>query len=204
MSQLRVNSIRSETGTGAVDFPNGATVTGVITATTLQSSITGDFTVSGNLNVSGIATVGSLGADLVGNITGVAGTFSNAVTVGSAISMSASAIDGGVSVRILGESLKIAGVATALDFNALSDVNLKDNVATVGGALDKVSELRGVSFNWKESGELSYGVIAQELENVLPELVHGSDPKTVNYNGIIGVLIEAVKELKAEVDSLKE
>jgi hypothetical protein len=185
MSQLRVNSIRSETGTGAVDFPNGATVTGVITATTLQSSVTGDFTVARNLNVSGIATAGSL-------------------IVGSAISMSAAAIDGGVSVRILGKSLKIAGVATALDFNALSDVNLKDNVATVGGALDKVSELRGVSFNWKESGEPSYGVIAQELENVLPELVHGSDPKTVNYNGIIGVLIEAVKELKAEVDNLKK
>ena len=46
-------------------------------------------------------------------------------------------------------------------------------------------------------------MIAQELEQVLPELVHGNDPKTVNYNGIIGVLIEAIKELKAEVEELK-
>ena len=63
--------------------------------------------------------------------------------------------------------------------------------------------LRGVSFDWKESGKKSYGVIAQELEQILPELVSDTDPKTVNYNGIIGVLIEAVKELKNEVDELK-
>jgi hypothetical protein len=63
--------------------------------------------------------------------------------------------------------------------------------------------MRGVKFNWKESGSPSYGVIAQELLEVLPELVHGENPKTVNYNGIIGVLIEAIKELKAEIEELK-
>ena len=124
--------------------------------------------------------------------------------VGSAVSISADALDGGVSVRILGENLKVAGVATAQDFNSLSDVVLKENITTVESALDKVSQLRGVKFDWKESGLPSYGVIAQELEEVLPELVHGTDPRTVNYNGIIGVLIEAVKELSAEVERLKE
>jgi hypothetical protein len=64
--------------------------------------------------------------------------------------------------------------------------------------------LRGVKFDWKESGTHSYGVIAQELEEVLPELVSGSDPRTVNYNGIIGVLIESIKELKAEINDLKD
>jgi hypothetical protein len=113
-------------------------------------------------------------------------------------------IDGGTTVRILGENLRVAGVVTCQDVDSLSDINFKENVNTVDGALDKVSELRGVSFNWKESGEPSYGVIAQELENVLPELVHGDDPKRVNYNGIIGVLIEAIKELKAEVEELKK
>ena len=58
-------------------------------------------------------------------------------------------------------------------------------------------------FEWKRDGKPSYGVIAQELEAVLPELVTQGDPKTVNYNGIIGVLIEAVKELSAEVEQLK-
>jgi len=96
-----------------------------------------------------------------------------------------------------------SGIVTAQDFDSLSDVNYKENVNTVSDALDKVNQLRGVKFDWKESGLPSYGVIAQELQEVLPELVHGNDPKTVNYNGIIGVLIEAIKELKAEVEELK-
>ena len=96
-----------------------------------------------------------------------------------------------------------SGIVTAQDFDALSDINYKENINTVNNALLKVEQLRGVKFDWKESGSPSYGVIAQELEQDLPELVHGNDPKTVNYNGIIGVLIEAIKELKAEVEELK-
>jgi len=99
--------------------------------------------------------------------------------------------------------INVTGIVTAQDFDALSDQKYKENVTTVNNALLKVEQLRGVKFNWKESGLPSYGVIAQELEQVLPELVHGNDPKTVNYNGIIGVLIEAIKELKAEVEELK-
>jgi len=100
-------------------------------------------------------------------------------------------------------NINSSGIVTATDFDALSDQNYKENVTTVNNALLKVEQLRGVKFDWKESGLPSYGVIAQELEQVLPELVHGNDPKTVNYNGIIGVLIEAIKELKAEVEELK-
>jgi len=97
-----------------------------------------------------------------------------------------------------------SGIITAVDFDSLSDINYKENINTVNDALSKVGQLRGVKFDWKESGLPSYGVIAQELQEVLPELVHGNDPKTVNYNGIIGVLIEAVKELSAEVEDLKK
>ena len=97
-------------------------------------------------------------------------------------------------------NLRVSGVATAQDFDALSDVKFKDNISTIADALDKVIQLRGVKFDWKESGIPSYGVIAQELQEILPELVHGTDPKTVNYNGIIGVLIEAIKELKSQVE----
>jgi hypothetical protein len=89
-----------------------------------------------------------------------------------------------------------SGEVTAVDFNSTSDFNLKTNIQTVDNALEIVDNLRGVSFEWKENGKKSYGVIAQELEKVLPELVKGGDPKTVSYSGIIGVLIEAVKELK--------
>jgi hypothetical protein len=92
---------------------------------------------------------------------------------------------------------------TAADINSTSDVNLKTNIETVENALNTVSQLRGVSFDWKETGKGSYGVIAQELEEVLPELVKTGENKSVNYNGIVGVLIEAIKELKKEVEELK-
>ena len=105
---------------------------------------------------------------------------------------------------VTGTSLILSGIATAQDFDSLSDFRYKTDINTVSDALFKVSELRGVRFNWKESGLPSYGVVAQELEQVLPELVHGHDPKTVNYNGIIGVLIEAIKDLKEEISTLKD
>ena len=174
---------------GVLDHLN---VSGISTQSNIQAV---------NLNVSGITTFNAFAASQL-NVTGVSTLTS--LIVGSAITMSAEAIDGGTTVRILGEDLSVVGVATALSFDALSDINFKENISTVDNALETVEQLRGVSFNWKESGEPSYGVISQELENVLPELVHGDNPKRVNYNGIIGVLIEAVKELKAEVDSLKK
>ena len=99
--------------------------------------------------------------------------------------------------------INVTGIVTAVDFDSLSDINYKENIETIDGALDKVSNIRGVKFDWKESGQKSYGVIAQELENILPELVHGENPRVVNYNGIIGVLIEAIKELRDEVHQLK-
>jgi hypothetical protein len=96
-----------------------------------------------------------------------------------------------------------SGIVTAQDFDSLSDINYKTNIQTVENALETVSSLRGVSFDWKESGKKSYGVIAQELEEVLPDLVSVGEIKTVNYNGIIGVLIEAIKDLKKEIEYLK-
>jgi hypothetical protein len=77
-------------------------------------------------------------------------------------------------------------------------------VNTIENSLDIVNSLRGVSFDWKVNGNKSYGVIAQELEEVLPDLVTTKDNKSVNYNGLVGVLIQAVKELSAEVEELKK
>lgn len=93
---------------------------------------------------------------------------------------------------------------TAADFNSTSDLDLKTNVNTVENSLDIVNSLRGVSFDWKSNGKKSYGVIAQELEQILPDLVTTQQNKSVNYNGLVGVLIQAVKELSAEVEELKK
>jgi len=101
-------------------------------------------------------------------------------------------------------NLTASQTVQAQDFNSISDLNLKTNIETVSNALETTHSLHGVSFDWKESGKKSYGVIAQELEKVLPELVNDGEIKSVNYNGIIGVLIEAIKELSNEVEELKK
>ena len=96
----------------------------------------------------------------------------------------------------------------------ISDASLKDDVETIDRALDKVSNLRGVTYTWNagsREGKRDLGVIAQEVEAVIPEIVHehemplldGETYKTVDYEKLTAVLIEAVKELKAELDALK-
>ena len=83
------------------------------------------------------------------------------------------------------------------NINSGSDITLKKNVKVVENALDIVNRLEGVRFDWKSTNQPSIGVIAQELEKVLPELVATNEEglKSVNYDGIIGVLIQAIKEL---------
>jgi hypothetical protein len=95
-----------------------------------------------------------------------------------------------------------------------SDARMKANVAKLGNVLDKLDAIRGVSFERIQLGaptaraeqRRDIGVIAQEVERVFPELVsvHGHENnKAVNYSGLAGVLIEAVKELKAQNETLQ-
>jgi hypothetical protein len=105
-------------------------------------------------------------------------------------------------LSVVGDVL-VSGIITSTDYNSTSDINLKENIQRIENPVDKVLQLNGVSFNWKESGRASMGVIAQEVERVIPELVNTGDVKTVNYNGLIGVLIEVVKEQQKEIDYLK-
>ena len=95
------------------------------------------------------------------------------------------------------------GRLSATIVNSLSDEKLKKDISTIDDALDKVKQLRGVDYTWKESEEKSKGVIAQELQEVFPELVSESGSGlSVNYNGLIGVLIEAIKEQQKQIDKL--
>ena len=91
------------------------------------------------------------------------------------------------------------GTLNATIFNSLSDETLKTDLTQIGDAVSLINKIQGFRFKWKEGGEDSMGVSAQEVEQVLPELVSNDTFKTVNYNGIIAVLIEAVKELSKEI-----
>lgn len=90
-------------------------------------------------------------------------------------------------------------------FQATSDIRKKHNVKTIENALSKVQDLRGVSFTMNDSNKNMIGVVAQEILEVIPEVVdEGADGTlTVAYGNIVGVLIEAIKELNAKVEDLQ-
>ena len=87
---------------------------------------------------------------------------------------------------------------------AQSSIALKDNVTTITDGLSKILGLRGVEFDYKSNGKHNIGLVAEEVEEVLPELVHTTGGiKSLAYQNIVAVLVEAVKDLKAEIDQLK-
>ena len=103
--------------------------------------------------------------------------------------------------------LDVAGTIRATgDVLAFSDRRVKENIKTIENASDKLLKLRGVEYNKIGETKKSIGVIAQEIEEVLPEVVSTdtNGMKSVAYGNITGVLIEAIKELKAEIEELKK
>ena len=90
------------------------------------------------------------------------------------------------------------------DLNSKSDRRFKTDIQPVTDALTSLKKLNGVNFKWTDTGDKSMGVIAQDVEEVFPELVSEREEfKSVNYNGLIGALIEAVKELSTRVEELE-
>jgi hypothetical protein len=103
------------------------------------------------------------------------------------------------------KDLHLSGTANAANFNTTSDATLKTNVETLSGSLDAVTSLRGVSFDWLENGGSEIGVIAQEVEAVLPDVVSTNDEgiKSVKYGNMVAVLIEAIKEQQLRIEALE-
>lgn len=91
-------------------------------------------------------------------------------------------------------------------FHVHSDRRLKQNIHTITNPIEKVSALRGVNFEFIKDGKKQIGVIAQETEEIIPEVI-GECPdgyKTIQYGNIVGLLVEAIKEQQKQIDELKE
>ena len=151
------------------------------------------------------------GADVVFKDGGTAiGTFTNSssdLVMASNVSdkdMIFKGNDGGSTITALTLDMSAAGAATFNnDVTAFSDERLKTDIKTIDNALNMVGDMRGVFFN--RDGVAGTGVIAQEIQNILPEVVHDKQEYlSVAYGNMVGVLIEAIKELKKEVETLKE
>lgn len=110
--------------------------------------------------------------------------------------------------------LDVAGTAHATSFPVSSDARFKTNITKLTNVLEKLEGIQGVSFEWNElygslgrsTGHREIGLIAQEVETVFPEIVTtwgDKNYRAVDYGRLTGVLIEAIKELNAEIKRLK-
>ena len=122
-------------------------------------------------------------------------------------------IDGSKNLLNIGTITATGDISTDADLIAFasSDERLKNNIKLISSPLDKVLKMRGVSFEWNNkqssypTGQKDVGLIAQDIEKVVPEVVKTREDGTkgIRYDRLIGVLVEAIKELKQEVEELK-
>ena len=205
-------------------------------ALTLDMSEAGAATFNGSIDVGGsITKTGDLSLDVSGNITldadgGVISLQDGGVetgqlkpdsaglvlqAVGSDLDIFFSGSDGGSAITAVRIDMSDAGAlicnGNITAFGSTSDIRLKENIEVIPDALDKVKQLKGVTFNYKKDGKISTGLIAQDLEKVLPEAVYESSDVdndedkhlAIRYGNTVGLLVEAIKELEARVKELE-
>ena len=208
---------------------NASDVLFVVTFGTFQvadlgTALTADLNIQGNgitgsaivLDSSGDITLDADGADTIfkdggtefGRITNSSTDFVLKTAVGDK-DFILKGMDDTSEITALTVDMSAAGAATFNnDVTAFSDVILKDNIDTIDNALDRVKGMRGVFFDRKDNKQQRQtGVIAQEVEPFLPEVVRETKDekkiKSVAYGNMVGVLIEAIKELNAKVEELQ-
>jgi uncharacterized ubiquitin-like protein YukD len=171
---------------GAATLQSTLAVTGAITSSA-QNHQLADFTVTNGSIVSASPTI-SHGSN-------------NVTTTGDVSSTNMS-----FTTLLSGATATFTADCTAQNFFATSDVNLKHEIRRIEGAVEQCQKLRGVEFKWKHGEDTrdQMGVIAQEVEAVYPSLVAEVNGfKRVDYSKLVGLLIEAVKELKQESAELR-
>lgn len=195
-------------------------------STTLSGKLsTGGGTLTGSLKINDEYNL-QLGTDATTRTTLRQGTFSTVSDCFSIVTTGVSGVNPDAYWSLPGSTLYIAnnidatialsstgsivaeGDITA--FGTVSDITRKENIVKIEGALDKIAKVSGYTYNYIGNSTPMTGVIAQEFEEVLPQVVYetklldGTMSKAVRHGNIVGLLIEAIKELKAEIEELKK
>jgi len=192
------------------DFPDSAGVTTL--ANSAISSATGSSILAYDANLQGFVTAFTLPTSdgTTGQVlqTNGSGTLSFVDQSGGGLS---NAADSGSGVTVSGDLTVQGNIfadsdVTASNFNTTSDARIKTNVRTIYDALDKTMQLRGVYFD--KNGKPDIGLIAQEVEEVMPMVVNTLNDemqtKTVNYGGLVGLLVQAIKSQQEQIDDLTD
>ena len=190
-----ITQLGNKANTTSLTTANVAEVTNLyFTNARVYSAVTGNLALKANLtdklNVFGSTT----SAELAGVISDETGT-------GLLVFNASPTFTGTVNAA----EINASGNVTSPFFYSQSDINLKKDLVHVTNALDIVKLLDGYWFKWKNNDADSIGLIAQHVESVLPMLI-GTSPdgsKTVQYNGIIAILLEAIKAQQVQIDEIK-
>ncbi len=151
---------------------------------------TGTSVIGGNILFANSDRLSIAGGTMIGNLSLPA----NGLNVGSG------------QLQVTGGNVTASGNITATgNVTAYSDQRLKDDIQTINDALSIVKQLRGVSYINKSTQEAGIGVVAQEVKNVLPAVVHADAEGMLHvaYGNIVGLLINAIKELSARIEKLE-
>lgn len=127
-------------------------------------------------------------------------------TTGAGVSITATGSDTNIDLVLNPAGTGVVSTTasiTCTDLNSSSDERLKTNIVDIADPMAVLKQIRPVAFQWNKNGDQSYGVIAQELEKILPELVTDGEYKSVSYLPLIAFLIKAVQELQSQIDSMK-
>jgi hypothetical protein len=180
--------------------------TSVNTGNTLVArDASGDFT-AGTITLSGLSLSGAL---VLSNTTESIDKDTGCLILEGGLGVEKNANIGGMlnvtGITTCAGGLDVTGdIAASGTVTAQSDEKLKENVITIENALEKVLSLRGVEYDRIDSGDHQIGVIAQEVEKIVPAVVYGDEIKSVAYANLVGLLIEAIKEQQKEIEEMKK
>jgi hypothetical protein len=229
LTTLEIETSNLETFSGSA-LTRLSNLEGTDISITLTGDVTGTGTITNLANVSFATTIAAnsvaLGTDTtgdyVGTITGGTGVTSTGATSGEGISHTISigqavATSSNVQFNSLGIGMAASATAGRIDATndvvafSSSDIRFKENIVPIENALDKISKISGNTYDWKAENKAEHGyegndvgVIAQEIEAVLPQLVQTRESgfKAVKYDKLVALLIEGIKEQQTQIHSL--
>lgn len=205
---LTVNGTSSSSGTIRIyeDTDNGTNYVGLKAADAITSNVV--WTLPSADGTSGQSLVTNGSGTLSWTTTAASIQDDTATDTSYYPSLETSTSGSSTSVKVCSTKLYFnpnTGTLNATIFNSLSDSTQKNNVVNISNASDVIKQINGVEFDWNDNGKHSSGVVAQELEKVLPFLVNTNDKgiKSVNYSGLIAYLIECNKQLITRIEALE-